>query len=36
MAKSIKSKKIVVSHPATGTEMKFDEEVYIPVKTGIL
>ena len=36
MAKSIKSKKIIVTHPATGTEMKFDEEVYVPVKTAIL
>jgi len=36
MAKSIKSKKIVVTHPTTGTEMKFDEDIYVPVKTAIL
>jgi hypothetical protein len=36
MAKSNKSKKIIVTHPATGTEMKFDEEVYVPVKTAII
>ena len=36
MAKSTKSKKIVVTHPATGTEMKFDEDIYVPVKTAII
>lgn len=30
------SKKIIVTHPATGTERKFDAAIYEPVKTAIL
>ena len=36
MAKSVKSKKIVVTHPQTGTERKFDSAIYEPVKAAIL
>ena len=36
MAKSVKTKKIIVTHPATGTERKFDAAVYEPVKAAIL
>ena len=36
MAKTIKSKKIIVTHPATGTERKFDTAIYEPVKAAIL
>jgi hypothetical protein len=35
MAKSI-SKKIVVAHPVTGTQRKFDATIYEPVKAAIL
>ncbi len=30
------SKKIIVTHPATGTERKFDASIYEPVKAAIL
>ena len=36
MAKAVKSKKIVVTHPATGTEREFDAAIYDPVKNAIL
>ena len=36
MAKSAKSKKVVVTHPQTGTERKFDSAIYEPVKEAIL
>lgn len=36
MAKAIKSKKIVATHPATGTEKKFDAAIYKPFKAAIL
>ena len=36
MAKPVKTKKIIVTHPATGTERKFDAAVYEPVKAAIL
>ncbi|MEP7374348.1 MAG: hypothetical protein ABI675_13215 [Chitinophagaceae bacterium] len=36
MAKSVKIKKIIVTHPATGTERKFDAAIYEPVKAAIL
>lgn len=35
MAKST-SKKIIVTHPVTGTERKFDADIYEPVKAAIL
>jgi hypothetical protein len=35
MAKSI-SKKIIVTHPQTGTERKFDVAIYEPIKAAIL
>src|SRR5688500_13537988 len=38
MAKSAKTvaKKIIVTHPETGTERKFDVAIYEPVKAAIL
>jgi len=36
MGKAVKNKKIVVTHPATGTERKFDKAIYEPVKEAIL
>lgn len=36
MAKAAKTKKIVVTHPETGTERKFDAAIYEPVKMAIL
>ena len=36
MAKAIKSNKIVATHPATGTEKKFDAAIYEPFKAAIL
>lgn len=36
MAKPVKSAKIIVTHPQTGTEMKFDAKFYNPVKAAIL
>jgi hypothetical protein len=36
MAKAIKPKKTVVTHPVTGTERKFDAAIYEPVKAAIL
>lgn len=36
MAKAVKNEKIVVTHPATGTERKFDAAIYEPVKNAIL
>ena len=33
---AIGSKKIIVTHPATGTERKFDAAIYEPVKVAIL
>jgi len=36
MAKAAKAKKIMVTHPVTGTERKFDESIYAPVKAAIL
>ena len=36
MAKPVSSKKIIVTHPVTGTEMKFDPEIYTPIKAAIL
>ena len=36
MAKAIQSKKVVVTHPATGTERKFDAAIYEPFKAAIL
>lgn len=36
MAKAIHSKKIIVTHPETGTERKFDAAIYEPVKAAIL
>jgi hypothetical protein len=35
MAKSV-AKKISVTHPRTGTERKFDEAIYEPVKAAII
>jgi hypothetical protein len=35
MAKAT-SKKIIVTHPVTGTERKFDTDIYEPVKAAIL
>lgn len=35
MAKAV-SKKVVVTHPQTGTERKFDAAIYEPVKAAIL
>jgi len=36
MAKSVKAKKIIVTHPQTGTERKFDAAIYESVKAAIL
>ena len=36
MAKKVKSKKTIVTHPVTGTERKFDSVIYEPVKSAIL
>jgi len=36
MAKAIKPKKTIVTHPVTGTERKFDAAIYEPVKAAIL
>ena len=36
MAKAVKSKKITVTHPVTGTERKFDADIYEPFKAAIL
>ena len=37
MAKAVsKSKKTVVTHPRTGTEQKFDSEIYDPFKAAII
>ena len=36
MAKADSNKKIIVTHPETGTERKFDASIYEPVKTAIL
>ncbi len=36
MAKAIKTKKTITTHPRTGSQFKIDDEVYIPFKTAIL
>jgi len=36
MTKPVKTKKIIVTHPHTGTERKFDAAIYEPVKAAIL
>jgi len=36
MSKANTSKKIIVTHPVTGTERKFDAAIYEPVKAAIL
>ena len=36
MAKAVKSKKITVTHPVTGTERKFDADIYEHFKAAIL
>lgn len=36
MSKPVKSKKIIVTHPVSGTERKFDAAIYEPVKVAIL
>jgi len=36
MAKAVKPKKAIVTHPRTGTERKFDAAIYEPVKAAIL
>ena len=36
MAKAVKTKKIMVTHPQTGTVRKFDSAIYEPVKAAIL
>ena len=36
MAKAVKPKKTTVTHPRTGTAMKFDAAIYEPVKAAIL
>lgn len=36
MAKSVSSKKIIVTHPVTGTERKFDSSIYEPFKAAII
>ena len=36
MAKAIKSKKVIVTHPVTRTERKFDSTIYEPFKAAIL
>ncbi len=36
MAKVVHNKKIIVTHPATGTERKFEADIYEPIKSAIL
>ena len=36
MAKAMQSKKVIATHPATGTEKKFDAAIYEPFKAAIL
>ena len=36
MAKAVKPKKTVVTHPRTGTELKFDSAIYEPIKAAVL
>ncbi len=36
MSKSKDAKKIIVTHPATGTERKFDAAIYEPIKAAII
>ena len=36
MSKANTSKKVIVTHPVTGTERKFDAAIYEPVKAAIL
>jgi hypothetical protein len=36
MSKAAKEKKVIVTHPRTGTERKFDPAIYEPVKAAIL
>jgi hypothetical protein len=36
LAKSSRPRKVVVTHPQTGTAMKFDAAIYEPVKAAIL
>jgi len=36
MTKSVKTKKIIVTHPQTGTERKFNAAIYEPVRAAIL
>jgi hypothetical protein len=36
LAKSTASKKIIVTYPQTGTERKFDADIYEPIKAAIL
>jgi len=36
MSKANTSKKIIVTHPVTGTERKFEAAIYEPVKNAIL
>ena len=36
MANSDRSKKIIVTHPVTGTQRKFDAAIYEPIKAAIL
>ena len=36
MAKAVKPKKTVVTHPRTGTELKFDSAIYEPIKAALL
>ena len=33
---AIRSKKIIATHPVTGTERKFDTAIYEPIKAAIL
>ncbi len=33
---AIRTKKIIATHPVTGTERKFDRAIYQPIKTAIL
>ena len=36
MSKSTSSQKVIVTHPLTGTERKFDATIYEPVKAAII
>ncbi len=36
MAKTAATKKIIVTHPQTGTERKFDAAIYEPIKAAIV